>query len=134
MSKASAAKKIDPFKTKKNKTPASKTDDTVTPPAKVAKAIDEFREAQDQYKHFEGEMTIYKDQILAYTNEEYSKRAMNGIKSSVKVLGEEAMVTYVVMDASAGLTEEEVTEFSERWGEKAAKELIVKDYGGVRFD
>src|SRR4051794_12360058 len=99
MSKTSTAKKVDPFKTRKSKTPATRTDDTVTPPAKIAKAIDAFREAQDQYKHYEGEMTIHKDQIISYSTEEYSKRIMNGMKTSFKVLGEETMVTYVVMDS-----------------------------------
>jgi len=59
MAKDSAAsKKVDPFKTKKNKTPVASANDTVTPPKEIAQTIDSFREAQDQYKHFEGEMTI----------------------------------------------------------------------------
>jgi hypothetical protein len=44
------------------------------------------------------------------------------------------MVTYVVMDASAGLTEEEVEAFAERWGDKAAEDLITKDFASIRFD
>jgi hypothetical protein len=134
MSKSSVVKKLDPFKTRKTKTPTSKTDDTVTPPGNIAKAIDTFREAQDQYKHYEGEMTIYKDEIMNFTNEEYAKRVINGVKGSFKVLGEETMVTFVAMDSSSGLTEEDLAEFTQRWGKKAAEELIVRDYGSVRFD
>ncbi len=134
MSKSSSAKKVDPFKTKKSKAPAAEANDTITPPAEIAEAIDSFREAQDQYKHFEGEMTIYKDQIMSYSTEEYSKRILNGLKGSFKVLGEETMVTYVAMDSSSGLTEEDLAEFSGRWGKEAAEELIVRDFASIRFD
>src|SRR5208282_6874561 len=96
--------------------------DTINPPAEIAEAIDSFREAQDQAKHFEGEATIFKDQILSYSENEYVKRLLNGKDSSFKVLGEETMVTYVVMDASAGLTEEDVEEFSKNWGKEAAED------------
>jgi hypothetical protein len=44
------------------------------------------------------------------------------------------MVTYVVMDASAGITEEELESFKERWGEKAADDLITRDFASIRFD
>ena len=36
----------------------------MTPPDEVAAAIDAFREAQDQAKHFEGEATIQKNIVL----------------------------------------------------------------------
>ncbi len=134
MAKSSESKKVDPFKTKKTKTPVANANDTITPPKEIAKAIDSFREVQDQYKHFEGEMTIYKDQILNYSTEEYAKRLQAGMNSSFKILGEETMVTYVVMDSSAGLTEEDAAEFTQRWGKKAADELIVRDFGSIKFD
>ena len=44
------------------------------------------------------------------------------------------MVHYVVQNSSAGLTEEELHEFAERWGEKAADELITKDFSSIKFD
>lgn len=44
------------------------------------------------------------------------------------------MVTFVVMDSSAGLTEDEAAEFADRFGQKAADDLIVKDLGSLRFD
>jgi hypothetical protein len=44
------------------------------------------------------------------------------------------MVTYVVMDASAGLTEEDAEEFAKTWGEAAAQDLIVRDYASIKFD
>ena len=136
MSKAAAAnkKKVDPFKTRKTKTPPPDANDSLTPPEEVAQAIDSFRAAQDQYKHYEGEMTLYKDTILNYSTEEYSKRLLNGVNGSFKVLGEETMVTYVVMDSSAGLSEEDVQAFSEAWGKEAAESLIMRDYGSVKFD
>jgi hypothetical protein len=133
MAKATKAK-IDPFKTRKTKTEAAQAGDTLTPPGEIAQAIDAFREAQDQMKHFEGEMTIQKDVILNFSEEEYSKRLINGQNDSFKLLGEETMVTYVVMDAGAGLTEEDTVDFAKRWGKPAADELIVRDYASIRFD
>lgn len=135
MTKAKPGKtRIDPFKTRKVREQTTEASDTVTPPEEVATAIDAFREAQDQAKHFEGEATVQKDLILEFCDSEFTKRALGGLNKSFKVLGAETMVTYVVMDSSAGLTEEDVAEFSERWGEKAADELIVRDYGSVKFD
>ncbi len=134
MAKQSEAKKIDPFKTKKTKAPPSKAADAVTPPDEIAKAIDSFREAQDQYKHFEGEMTIHKDQILNFAHGEYAKRLLGGLDGSFKVMGEETTVTYVAMDASSGLTEEDLSEFGGRWGEEAADALITRDFSSIKFD
>ncbi len=135
MAKATVkAKKIDPFKTKKTKTETSDANDTLSPPKEVAEAIDAFRECQDQAKHFEGEATIHKNTILNYSEDEYVKRLIGGKNNSFKVLGEETMVTYVVMDASAGLTEEDLEEFTKSYGEDAAEDLIVRDYGSIKFD
>lgn len=135
MAKAtSKAKKNDPFKTRKSREPEAQVSDTLTPPHTVAEAIDAFREAQDQAKHFEGEATVQKDLILEYSQAEYSKRALAGMNRSFKILGEQSMVTYVVMDSSAGLTDDDVAAFSERWGEKAADELITRDLGSIRFN
>jgi hypothetical protein len=134
MSNGSTSKKVHPFKTKKTKTPVAKVNDAITPPEAVAQAIDSFREAQDQYKHFEGEMTIYKDQIMSFSTDEHAKRLLNGMNHSFKILGEETTVTYVVMDSSAGLTEEDLSEFVQKWGKTTADELIVRDFGSIKFD
>lgn len=129
-----SAKKVDPFKTRKTKTEDSDASDTISPPAEIAAAIDAFRECQDQAKHFEGEATIHKNAILGFSEEQYVKRLIGGKNNSFKVLGEETMVTYVVMDASAGLSEEDVEEFSKTFGEDAAEELIVRDFASIKFD
>ena len=130
-----AKKKVDPFKIKKTKTASStKVNDTVTPPAPVQEAIDKFRENQEQARHFEGEATIYKDKALAFCQIEYVKRLNNGIDGSFKVLGDETMITYTVVDGSAGLSDEDKDSFSERWGEEAAEALIKRDYQSIRFD
>ena len=139
MAKASAAAKkrdpkVDPFKTKKTKTPSADVNDTLTPPREIQKAIDSFRECQDQAKHFEGEATIYKDQILDYAQGQFTERVFEGLNKSFKILGDETMITYIVMDSSAGLTEEDLSEFTDRWGKAAAEELIVRDYGSIKFD
>lgn len=128
------AKKVDPFKTKKTKTEAAVAGDTISPPKEVAEAIDAFREAQDQAKHFEGEATIHKNTILGFSEEEYVKRLLRGKNTSFKVLGDETMVTYVVMDASAGLTDEDVDEFTRNFGKEAAEELITRDFSSIKFD
>ena len=133
-SRSTETKKVDPFKTKKTRTEAAPAGDTLSPPPEVAEAIDAFRECQDQAKHFEGEATIHKNVVLAYSEEEYVKRLITGKNTSFKILGEETMVTYVVMDASAGLTDEDVEEFSRTWGKEAAEELIVRDFGSIKFD
>lgn len=127
-------KKVDPFKTRKTKTEVTKETDTVTPPVEIAQAIDSFRECQDQAKHFEGEATIHKDAIMAFAQDEYAKRAMRGMDKSFKILGDETMVTFVIQDSSAGLTDEDVEEFAHKWGEDAAEELITRDLRSIRFD
>jgi len=137
--KAGAAKtkprsKINPFKTRKTREPAPDTGDTLTPPDEVAEAVDAFRESQEQMKHYEGEATIHKNEIMDYGAAEFAKRAIAGKTKSFKILGEQSMVTFVAMDASAGLSEEEVEHFVERWGKKAAEDLITKDLGSIRFD
>lgn len=134
MAKATKKKKVDPFKKRKTKTPPTGASDTLTPPDDIAKAIDAFRECQEQARHFEGEATIHKDSVLNYSQSEYVKRLFNGQNTSFKVLGEETMVTYVVMDSSAGLTEEDVEEIRDQWGDQAADELVVPDYRSIRFD
>ena len=131
---AKTSKKVSPFKTRKRKVTDPKQNDTLTPPKKVSEAIDAFRECEEQAKHFMGEATIYKDKILDYSWDQYAQRMMNGLPKSFKVLGDESMVTYVVMDSSAGLTEEDVDQFAERWGEKAADALITNDYASIRFN
>jgi hypothetical protein len=135
MAKAAAkTKRSDPFRTRKTKTETVPAGDAISPPREVAEAIDAFREAQDQAKHFEGEATIYKNTILAFSEEEYVSRLLSGKNASFKVLGSETMVTYVVMDASAGLTEEDAEEFSKNYGRRAAEDLITRDYGSIRFN
>lgn len=129
-----AAKKVDPFKTRKTKTEDQSLGDTITPPQEIAEAIDAFRESQDQAKHFEGEATIHKNAILGFGESEYVKRLLNGRNTSFKILGDETMVTYVVMDSSAGLSEDDVEEFARNFGRKAAEDLIVRDFSSIKFD
>jgi hypothetical protein len=131
---AEKAKKVDPFKTKKTKTEISDAGDTISPPEEIAQAIDAFRECQDQAKHFEGEATIHKNTVLSFSENEYVKRLLNGKNTSFKVLGAETMVTYVVMDSSAGLTDEDVEEFTRNYGKQAAEELITRDFSSIKFD
>ena len=122
------------FKTRKSREPEQEVGDTITPPEEIAHAIDAFRDAQEQYKHFEGEATVQKDAINEYALNEFASRVLKGKSRSFKLLGEQSMVTYVVMDASAGITEEEVESFKERWGDKVADELITRDLASIRFD
>lgn len=59
---------------------------------------------------------------------------LSGMQKSFKILGDETMVTYVVMDSSSGLTDEDVAEFSARWGAEAAEQLIVRDFSTLKFE
>ncbi|MGE0173480.1 MAG: hypothetical protein AB7T49_11855 [Oligoflexales bacterium] len=126
--------KSDPFKTRKTKEATKVVEDSVKPPEEVAEAVDMFRECQEQARHFEGEATIYKDRILEFCQEQYAKRLLTGKGKSFKVMGDEAMVTYIVMDSSAGLTEEDVAYIAEKWGQDAADRLITRDLRTIRFD
>ncbi len=130
--KTSAGK--DPFKTKKSRVPTRQADNVLTPSDDVAEAVDAFRAAQDQAKFYEGEATVHKNTILNFAAEEYARRLFTGEGSGFKIQGVETMAMYVVQDASAGISEEDVEEFTERWGEKAAGELIVRDFGSIRFN
>lgn len=132
--KKAESKKADFFKTRRTREPDQEAGDTITPPEAIKQAIDAFRDAQEQAKHFEGEATVHKDVVLDYSRREYTKRVLKGKNRSFKLLGDQSMVTYVVMDASAGLTEEEVEAFSEQWGEKATEDLITRDLASIRFD
>jgi hypothetical protein len=131
---SSAAAPKDPFKTKKSRVPTRQAENVLTPPEDVAEAVDAFRAAQDQAKFYEGEATVHKNTILNYAAEEYSRRLFTGEGSGFKIQGVETMAMYVVQDASAGISEEDVEEFTERWGKKAAEDLIVRDFGSIRFN
>jgi hypothetical protein len=129
------AKSGGPFKTKKSSAPEEKSADNILQvPQEVAEAIDAFREAQDQAKFFEGEATVHKNTVLNYCQDEYAKRLYSGMGTGFKVQGVETIAMYVVQDSSAGLSEEDAEAFSERWGKKAAEELITQDYGSIRFN
>jgi len=131
---AGKTKKVDPFKTRKSREPEAVAGDVLTPPEDVARAVDAFRDLQEQAKHFEGEATVQKDIVLGYGQAEYGKRVLKGMNRSFKILGEQSMVTFVAMDTSSGLTEEEAAAFGERWGDKVADELITRDLASIRFD
>ncbi len=125
--------KSSPFKVKKSTVP-TKADDIVTPPEEIAEAIDAFRQASDQAKYFEGEATIYKNTIVDFARGRFAKRFFEGSKSGFKIQGGDSVIMYIVQDSSAGFSDEERDEFAERWGEKAAEELIVRDFASIRFN
>lgn len=127
-------KAVQPFKTKKSKTAEKAADNILPAPDNVAEAIDAFREAQDQAKYHEGEATIHKNTILNFCQDEYAKRMFAGMDDGFKVQGIETIAMYVVQDSSAGLSEEDLEAFAERWGKEAAENLITKDYASIRFN
>ena len=126
--------KKDPFKTKKSKAEETQVSDTVAAPAEISEIIDQFRDAQEQAKHYEAEATVHKDAILNFAKNIYSQRARSGLSKSFKINGDQSIVTYVVMDSSAGLTEDDLDLIKERWGNEAAEDLVVKDFRSIRFD
>jgi hypothetical protein len=128
-------KSIDPFRTRKTRRETQPAvSDTMTPPHNIAAAIDALREAQDQARFFEGEVTVHKNEVLTFAEEIYGKRLASGNNESFKILGEDSIVTYVIVDSGAGLTEEDADEFRSTFGADAADELIVRDLGSLRFN
>jgi len=65
--KKTTADKSDFFKTRKSRETDKDAGDTITPPEDIRQSIDSFRDAQEQMKHFEGEMTGQKDAINGET-------------------------------------------------------------------
>ncbi len=128
--------KTEIFKGRKNRDgeTAGKPSDVIKPPEDIREAIDAFRDAQAQMKHFEGESTVQKDILNDYSLKEFSKRAMAGKAKSFRLESDENQVMYVVMDTSSGITEDEVQAFVDQWGDDAAEELIKRDFGSIRFD
>ncbi len=123
-----------PFKTKKSTAPIKQQDNILTPPPEVAEAVDAFRTAQDQAKFYEGEATVHKNTVVDYATTQFAHRLFQGESSGFKIQGNESMTMFVVQDAGSGLSEEDVEEFTSKWGKQAAEELIVRDYGSIRFN
>ena len=126
--------KNDPFKTRSSKDEVPSASGSLNPPPEISEAIDQFRQNQDQAKHFEGQATIYKDQVQNWAFEQFLSRSLAGVKGSFKVEGDESMVTYVTMDSSAGLTEDDVSQIASRFGDKVADDLVTRDFRSIRFD
>lgn len=124
---------VEVFKTRKTRVKTA--DDTaLSPPEPIAVAIDDFRESSDQEKHFKGLATVYKDTILAFARPQYAQRLISGLDGSFKILGASSAVTFVVTDDASGLAEDEVDVIAGRWGKKLVTELIMQDFGSLRFD
>jgi hypothetical protein len=132
--KEPAAKSSGPFKTKRSTVPQKQADNVLTPAPDVQEAVDAFRAAQDQAKYYEGEATVHKNTVLNYAMDQYAQRLYTGDGSGFKIQGVETMAMYVVQDASAGLSEEDVEDFAARWGQEAADELITRDFASIRFN
>src|SRR5690349_5304912 len=98
MAASQKVSKIDPFRTRSTKVEVVRSTDALTPPAAVARAVDLFREAQDQLKHYEGEVSIHKEVVASYGEEEHARRLLHGTNRSFRVLGEESAATFVVVD------------------------------------
>ena len=134
MADSAKSKGKDPFRTRRSKKETGAEPDTIEVPAEIAEAIDAFRECQEQAKHYEGEATVYKNSILDFARGVFAKRAMNGQDKSFKLLGGDSMVTFVIQDSTAGISEDDLEDIASNWGESAGKELIQRDYASIRFD
>lgn len=128
------SQKKSPFKTKKSTVATKQADNIITPPAIVAEAVDAFRNAVDQAKFHEGEATVHKNTVMEFAAQEFSRRLYHGDTQGFKIQGNEFLAMYVVQDAGAGLSEEDVDQFRERWGDEAAQDLIVRDFASIRFN
>ena len=125
--------KTSPFKVQKSKAAKADTASLIAP-KKIAKNIDSFREYQDQAKHYESLAAAHKVEIVVYAKKNYSERIMNGQGGSFKIIGEESQVTWVASTGSAALSAEDEAIIKDKWGKKAAKELLTPDFSSLKFD
>lgn len=130
----SAAPKNNPFKTRKKRESPKAESNTIEAPEDIAQAIESFRECQEQAQHFEGEAVVFKNKIMNYAQEQYIQKAFKGDADSIKITCAENMVSYIVQDSSAGITEEEKEQFASEWGQQAADDLIGNDFSSIKFD
>jgi hypothetical protein len=129
-----ATRRIDPFTVRKAQNHKGDELEQISAPAKVADAIEVFRESQELAKQFDEEASVYKEMVLEFAECEHAKRLATGIIRSFKIVGKGREVTFVVTDSSAGITEDEANAFAAKWGRAAADELIVNDFSSIRFD
>lgn len=129
-----SSQKPEPFKTRQTQKGKNAKVASVLPPPKIGQAVDEFCELRDDIKFKEGELTVLKDVVMNFAQDEFTRRTVTGIPGGFHVQGIKRSLTYVVQDASAGFSAEEYVLFEERWGEEAAKELLVEDLGSIRFN
>jgi hypothetical protein len=132
--KATQAPAINPFKVRSSSDKGSRKSDAVDVPFEVAQAIDGFREAMEQSKHFAGEAEVHKEAVLSFARGQYARRAMAGSTEGFKLLGDQSMVTYVVADNASGLSQEEVDAIAAEFGGEAVDQLVGLDYASIRFE
>ena len=115
-------------------TSAKSKNDVIMANGDMINVVDSYKKLNDEIKHLEGEATIFKNEFKAYAHNLFSERVITGKTNNFKVEGKTGSVSYIVQDASSGITDEDYAAFTEKWGKKAAKELIMDDLGSIKFD
>lgn len=135
MSLPAKKSKIDPFKTQKTKVPTSKSKtEIVEVPKNIAIAIDKFRDAIEKAKNYEGEATVYKQEITDFAKKEYTKRFFKGKNKNFKLFGNESSVMYIVMDSGAHLNPYEIEQLRKDYGDDFINELTEQSFNTVKFN
>lgn len=127
--------KSSPFKTATSASKSSKSKiSAIKAPENLASTVDELHDINGQIKHLKGEETVLRDSINAFAQETFSDRFRGGLTGNFRIEGETSSITYIVQDASSGISSEEKEDFANKWGDEAADALIVEDFASIKFD
>jgi hypothetical protein len=133
MAKAATKTKTNPFKTKKTSA-SSKGLDTLQVPEKMKGLIDEFREAADQAKKYDGMKKALAAQIKPYAYEQAASRRMSGNNSNFNMTGNEKTCQFQVTEKVSAHSEESLAEFTEIYSEKATTAIFEENYSAVKLN
>lgn len=139
MATAKKASKAKPniFKVRKTaEKKVTKSKATVLDPGtdELKEAVDSFSSLKKQIKHLEGEMTVYKDMLTDFSEENYAERNKGGITGNFKIQGNETQINYIVPARARAKDEAKYDEFVETHGEATAERLLEVDYGSIRLN
>lgn len=132
--KKKATKRVDPFKVKKSGTSSSKSLEALVPPENIKVLIDEYREAADNAKKYDGEKKALAAQIKPWALEKAAERRMKGINSNFNICGEHTTCQFQMQEKVSGIDEDYLASFTDQYSEKVADAVFKKDFGSIRLD
>jgi len=127
--------KKDPFsRAAKEKKATSTSLEKINPPTEIKFSVDEYKKLDGQIKVLEGEKAGHKSILEAFARDTYATRQVAEKSGNFAILGDSSHVTYIVQDASGGMTQVEYDEFASQHGKKAAESLLALNKASVKFD